>query len=340
MNKLECQICGKQFKSFGGLATHLSQFEKVDINEYYDNYLKTNVMEGICTTSMCSRPTKFININIGYLEHCSRQCAGKDPEVKKRHSLSAKKYFEDKTNRIRCSETAKTRWKSTKYRQNFCRKIKELWDDPNSTYRSSEVSNERSRKLHNSWEQGKRDKKKKSQEMVEFWSNPKKREEVIENMKKYWIEKNKSNLSLIMKKRWTDSKFRDLVIPKVTEALNKPETKEVLRGYMLDGRAVYIQSFIKNPSKPQVELFHLVQEVCPYPVLNYPCLNYSIDIAVPQLSLAIEYDGSYWHQEDEADQKRQKELEEEGWIFLRYRDRIPIKEEFLRDTNQVVGRTI
>ncbi len=105
---------------------------------------------------------------------------------------------------------------------------------------------------------------------------------------------------------------------------------------MLNGGAAYIRSFIKNPSKPQVELFHLVQELHSDTVLEYSCLNYSIDIVVPQLSLAIEYDGSYYHQDERYDQKRQKELEAESWIFLRYRDYIPTKEELTRDINKLL----
>ena len=119
---------------------------------------------------------------------------------------------------------------------------------------------------------------------------------------------------------------------------------------MLNGGAAYALSFIKNPSKPQVELFHLVQEIYLDAVLNYPCLNYSIDIAVPRLSLAIEYDGSIYHpgesesspfclvkgKEFKYQQKRQKELEEEGWYFLRYRDFIPTKEELRSNIEQLI----
>jgi len=107
--------------------------------------------------------------------------------------------------------------------------------------------------------------------------------------------------------------------------------KEITRQRMLNGGAAHALSFMSNPSKPQVELFHLVQEVCPYPIMNYPCLNKSIDIAIPKLSIAIEYDGSYWHQDQEADDIRQKLLEEEGWIFLRYRDYVPTKNELTHD---------
>jgi len=101
--------------------------------------------------------------------------------------------------------------------------------------------------------------------------------------------------------------------------------------WMNDGGAAYCNKFITNPSRPQIELFKLCQEIFPYPVLNYSCLNYSIDIAVPILNLAIEYDGSYWHKNKKYDKQRQEELEEEGWIFLRFIDKIPTKYELLQE---------
>ena len=108
------------------------------------------------------------------------------------------------------------------------------------------------------------------------------------------------------------------------------------RKRMKDGGGAYANLFIRNPSKPQVGLFHLVQRLCPYVVLNYPCNGYSIDIAIPKLNLAIEYDGTYWHENKEYDRQRQKQLEEEGWIFLKYVDVVPTIERLWSDIKRVV----
>jgi len=100
---------------------------------------------------------------------------------------------------------------------------------------------------------------------------------------------------------------------------------------MKNGQASYMNSCIKNPSKPQMELFNLVKENHPSAILNYQILNFSIDIAIPNLKIAVEYDGSYWHQDQEKDDIRQKKIENEGWTFLRYRDYVPSKEELVLD---------
>jgi len=109
-----------------------------------------------------------------------------------------------------------------------------------------------------------------------------------------------------------------------------------LTEHMLNGGAAYRNSLIKNPSKPQVHLYKLVKNQYTKVELNYPVLNYSIDIALPVEKIAIEYDGSYWHQNEEADRKRQNKIESLGWKFLRYVDYLPSKDELKADLNKVI----
>lgn len=112
--------------------------------------------------------------------------------------------------------------------------------------------------------------------------------------------------------------------------------KNNLSKIMSDGGSAHANMFITNPSKPQVALFKLCQELLPYPIMNYPSCGYSIDIAVPSLNLAIEYDGSYWHQDEEYDNKRQTTIEEDGWAFLRYKDYVPDKNELMKDIEVLI----
>lgn len=113
--------------------------------------------------------------------------------------------------------------------------------------------------------------------------------------------------------------------------MRKPEHRERARKIALDGLAAYASSCNKNPSKPQVELFELVKQLCFCAQLNYYIkeVNKVIDIAIPFHKIAIEYDGSYWHQDEEKDIQRQKQIESLGWRFIRYIDRIPSLEELI-----------
>lgn len=104
----------------------------------------------------------------------------------------------------------------------------------------------------------------------------------------------------------------------VASFIDREKQLEKLREWMKNGHAAYMNRFIRNPSKPQVELYKMILKFCPYAIMNYPCLNYSIDIAIPFLNIAIEYDEPYWHKNKEYDKKRQCDLEKEGWIFFRF----------------------
>jgi very-short-patch-repair endonuclease/endogenous inhibitor of DNA gyrase (YacG/DUF329 family) len=53
-------------------------------------------------------------------------------------------------------------------------------------------------------------------------------------------------------------------------------------------------------------------------VFQYPILRYDVDFAILGLKIAIECEGEYWHQDKEKDLIRQKRIENEGWVVLRY----------------------
>jgi len=144
----------------------------------------------------------------------------------------------------------------------------------------------------------------------------------------------------VSKRRWQDKEYKHLQSKKKkelwqdkksgyhSEKLKKAKSQNS-RKYMLSGGASYVMSFNKNPSKPQVDLYNLVKSLCKDSILNFPIykVNRNIDIAIPSLMIAIEYDGSYWHQDKEKDRIRQEQIESLGWKFIRYRDYIPTLEE-------------
>jgi len=114
------------------------------------------------------------------------------------------------------------------------------------------------------------------------------------------------------------------------------ECSELRRKRMLDGGALQALRSNNTISKPQLILYNICQKIFPYVVLEYPCLNYKIDIVIPTLNLAIEYDGSYFHRDKEFDLLRQQKLENEGWIFIRYKDYIPTKEKLFNDSRKIL----
>ena len=116
---------------------------------------------------------------------------------------------------------------------------------------------------------------------------------------------------------------------------NQKRPKQSLK--MLNGGAAHANSFIKNPSKPQVELYNRVKELYPSAILNYPCypFNFSLDVAIPELKICFESDGSWWHSNKEKDLERQNKIESIGWKLIRYYPvdtikQVPSKEQIIR----------
>ncbi len=105
---------------------------------------------------------------------------------------------------------------------------------------------------------------------------------------------------------------------------------------MLGGGASYANSFVKDPSKPQTEVFRLVKQIFPSAEINYPFLNKSLDVAIPELKIWFEYDGNYWHPNKEKDLQRQKLIEEQGWKCIRYKDFVPTEEQLRSDIREVL----
>jgi len=239
-----CYECNLEFKHMNAFLTHHRWHHNgMTTKEYYDKHFKKDG-EGICKTPECNNECTFYNLTIGYHKHCSKDCAKKDPKVRK-------KFGRGDTNRKKARKTC---------------------------------------------------------------------------LKRYGVE-NVSQVELVKLKKEQTFKKR--------YGVKCNFSTEEHRQWMIEGGAAYCNRFIKNPSKPQIELFELCQQVFPYPILNYPCGRYSIDIAIPSLNLAIEYDGSYWHPDEIYDKKRQKFIENQGWKVIRFIDRVPDIDELKGEINGV-----
>ncbi|RLF56234.1 MAG: hypothetical protein DRN27_09800 [Thermoplasmata archaeon] len=100
------------------------------------------------------------------------------------------------------------------------------------------------------------------------------------------------------------------------------ERKALERKLELKKSGAYGCSITPRISAPQLQLFELVKKKYPTAVLEYPVLDYCLDIAVPELKLCFEYDGSYWH-DIEKDAIRDHILESYGWTIKRFIDKLP-----------------
>ena len=72
---MKCEICGREFNTSRGLGGHIRHIHNISRREYYDKYLK-QPSDGICV--VCGKPTSWDKIS--YKTTCSIQCAARNPQ--------------------------------------------------------------------------------------------------------------------------------------------------------------------------------------------------------------------------------------------------------------------
>lgn len=96
-----------------------------------------------------------------------------------------------------------------------------------------------------------------------------------------------------------------------------------------------METFYKNGTTPtssqQLKIYNIIKQKYPNTELNYPFSKCSLDIfvCINGINIDIEYDGSHWHQDQQADIRRDKFLQTNGFKVLRIRSghKVPEKAE-------------
>lgn len=122
--------------------------------------------------------------------------------------------------------------------------------------------------------------------------------------------------------------------------------KEAQSQRLKNGQAAYMNKFIKNPSDLEIEMRKIVLELYPTADPQHTILNYSVDIAIIEYKIAIEHDGEYHfksvvtREPTEYHSIRQKRIEDEGWIFIRYSyfDEFPTKDQLKEDILKIINK--
>lgn len=73
LSKFICALCGYEAKNFNSLSKHIQNNHKnISYKEYYDLYISKNINVGYC--EICGNETKFRGFNEGYRKTCSKEC--------------------------------------------------------------------------------------------------------------------------------------------------------------------------------------------------------------------------------------------------------------------------
>jgi hypothetical protein len=363
MNNLICRICGKELNSLQGVATHLIQIHSIKSKDYYDKFLKKKD-EGICScgkestyrgiefgySKFCGRPCANSDPEIKRkLSQKRKELWKSNIEFREKQIRQLRGIWTDEQ-RQKARERTIERWKDPEYRSNMCTMSKNMWEDLDHI--------KHMKTLYSSQEY----KESMSLTMIELNKDPDHRKKISEGVKRAFekieikqkickIHKDPSHKKIVKeaaKKRCEDPIYRENNIIRIKKYWSKDENRKAQSERMskkfkcpsvkikMRNAAKkrwkdpkYVKKFINsilNPSKPQLKLYELVKNIFPQAEINYPSQGFFIDVAIPSHFIAIEYDGSYWHNlpgAREKDKIRQSFLESFGWSFIRYEDYIP-----------------
>jgi hypothetical protein len=264
-------------------------------------------MEGFCKN--CKKPTRSCGLN-GYANYCDMKCSNSHIEVKNKKIITCTKNYG--VSNPGQSKIIQERMGNTCFKNLGVR----------IPFQSQKIKNKIKFSLINSV----------------GVDNPMKYKKYKEKMCKSTFNHfgvNWSFQSPIVREKTKLVLLKKYGVDNIAKTLKEREKRRKIASEWL---GVYACSKVSNPSKPQLVLFEMVKEIFPEAEIEYWIENVrrKIDIVIKEIMIAIEYDGSYWHQDKEADYNRQKSLEEFGWKFLRYVDKIPSKDELVKDIQNLI----
>ena len=328
---LICKICGNSIKNYLSLASHIWHKHRMRSKEYYDKFLKKEGEE-LCKNFGCNKQAKFQSLKIGYSKHCSYKCSALDFTTQFRRKQTLIINYGEAS--LGSKEIIEKRRKTCLSRYG----VECVLQLPRIQEKSKQTCKKRYGVEYAFQSQIVQEKYKNTCREKYGVDNVFQLEEIQEkiiqtNLQRYGVE------YPMQSKRIRESS-RQTCIKKYDVEYTGQRQEHI--DYMKDGGAVYANSFVKNPSWPQVKTYENTKELYPEAVLNYMVHVrkgkwYSLDIAILSLKIDIEYDGSRYHQDIEYDRKRDECLKSLGWVVLRYRDRVPSKEEILKDILGIMG---
>ena len=292
MKKEICKICGELCV----LSKHIRK-HNLTTKEYYDKFLKKE-NENICP--ICGKENKFLGLEKGYSKYCSNKCHNNDPISKKEHSEKLKNKTKEEKAIIRQKQI--NTWLNN-YGENWSKIIAHKGFDTykektgfNTPFSDPNIRNKCEEKWNNSSPINDKVKEKIKNSLHFYYENSNRTENDFNNT----FTKYNSICKNITKR--IDKYYYNYHCDKC----NKDSIVHILSIQRIHNNKIYNGNFDclckycnnLTSSNKELDLANFIKQYAYIETKNRIILNgKELDIYIPALNLAFEFDGTYWHNE-------------------------------------------
>lgn len=259
MEYKKCLICGNDYQNLGG---HIKYVHNLKPKEYYDLYIK-QPNEGLCP--ICGKETSFIKLSKGYHTYCSTKCMRNAPEIKEKIA---------KTNieRLGCANPFQNKEiiehiKKVTDRQQVVKSQRKNLQEKYGVINTGQIP-----------------------EVIDKMQKHK-----LENKIKFEQENNCTRLKTLTKLYGFGWYMSDLLnIPKIRYC----NTTFISNDYIPLIKEYYEYHNENCASEPEKQIYEAIKSIYDKTIIqnNRKIIKpLELDIYLPDISLAIEYNGTYWH---------------------------------------------
>lgn len=287
---IKCKICNFESNNFRGFSNHINKIHKISSKDYYDKYLKKE-NEDVCL--ICKNKTTFFNLSHGYRTYCSTKCAMSDENTKNKiKETCLNKYGYESASQ---SNDVKSKMKET------CLKLY----NNTSSLQSDIVKEKRTKNYFEkhgikspSQSQSVKEKKKLTY-LKHFGTESYSQSELCKKLRK---EKTLNDLLTYIK----NGKILDFTpfnvyyhcnLCKNNMYINYSTFSQRLRHYNVEP-CIICNPLEKSYSNEEKDLLKYIKTIYNDTIIENDRIilnGKELDIYLPKLKLAFEYDGTYWH---------------------------------------------
>lgn len=286
---IKCKICNFECNNWYGFSNHITKFHKLSSKEYYDKYLKVE-NEDICL--ICKNKTNFINISHGYRHYCSAKCSMTDEKTKNKiKETCLNKYGYESASQ---STEVKIKQEKTCYEKYGCKSSLQ-----NNTVKLKRKNNFLLNHGCNSPSQLDYIKERKKDTLVEhygveYYSQTKTWKDIIKNqtLQKY---KNYINSGIVLDYNNDCTLY---YCNKCKNTININRELFISRLYKNIDVCINCNPIEKFYSVGEKEVVEFIKSIYFNNIIENDRIileGKEIDIYLPDIKLAFEYDGTYYH---------------------------------------------